>query len=61
MSSAYPSAYIKQVQWNLTSMVTKRTELNGEVNLLKKRPILCTNQLGLSKGDHNGEVTLLVR
>ena len=52
------------VQWNLTITVTHWTGqkcLNGEVTVLEG--VICTVEynLGLRKGDRNGEVTLLVR
>ena len=44
-------------------MGLRKSDLNGEVTiLLRLGPILCTVEydLGLIKGDHIGEVTLLV-
>ena len=54
----------KNVQWYLINTVTHglgKSDLNGEVTLLKG--VICTVEynLGLSKGDRNDEVTLLVR
>ena len=53
------------IQWNLTIKVTHGTgdksDLSGEVTLLQG--VICTVEyiLGLSQGDCNGEVFLLVR
>ena len=54
----------KKVQCNLTNTVTRglgKTDVNGEVTLLKGLTCTVEYSLGLRQGDRNGEVTLLVR
>ena len=54
------------IQWNLSNMVTYglgKSDLNGEVTnrITGRLNSTVEYNLGLSKGDPNGEVNLLVR